>query len=146
MADTISFMNEFKDQARRLEGVNKIEFFGSIIDPNRFRPGKSDVDLIIYGQPSDPTKQKIRQLLSRLSDKYGIQIEKSPYLHPVPFYIQNIVGDRTFDIIIRKGNMPSFLQEWRKAEKAGPSLTVGERWAGKKHPYPLVRLGEELWS
>lgn len=146
MADTISFMNDFKDQARKLEGIERIEFFGSITDPNRFRPGKSDVDLIIYGHPSDQTKIEIRQLLSRLSDKYGIHVQESPYLHPVPFYIQNIYGDRVFDIIIRKGYMPSFLQEWRKAEKAGPSLTVGERWAGKKHPYPLVRLAEELWS
>ncbi|MDO9354576.1 MAG: nucleotidyltransferase domain-containing protein [Solirubrobacteraceae bacterium] len=139
-------MKEFNEQARKLEGINKIEFFGSIIDPNRFRSGKSDVDLIIYGQPPEPTKLKIRQLLMRLSDKYGLQIEKADYLHPVPVYIQNTVAERTFDLLVRKGIIFPYIQEWRMAEKAAPSLTVGERWAGKKHPSAIVRLAEELWS
>lgn len=43
MADTTSFMKEFKDQVSKLEGIDKIEFFRSIIDPNRYRPGQSDV-------------------------------------------------------------------------------------------------------
>lgn len=146
MANTISFMNEFKDQARRLPGIVTIEFFGSIIDPNRFRPGKSDVDLIIYGNPSEQTKLKIRQLLKFYSDKYDIMIDKVPYLHPTPFYIQDIVAERTFDIAVRKGYTGIFLQEWRRAEKQAPRLTVGDRWAGKVHPSPLVRLAEELWG
>lgn len=144
MADTIAFMNEFISRIGKLSGIDRIQFFGSILEPMRFRPGKSDLDLLIYGNPSAETKWIIRKTIIELSDKYSLFIDRGPYMHPTPFYITNVVGDTMFKNFVL--NMPFFLAKWRKAEKASPRLTVGERWSGIEHPSPLVKLAETLWG
>jgi len=144
VADTTVFINEFIDMAKAMEGIDKIQFFGSILNPERFRPGRSDVDLVIWGTPTREAKQRIRQILKNLSDKYGLEMEKAYYHHPVPFYIQDILGKIAFNEFII--NMPPFVQEQRKRLKAAPSITIGERWDGKTHPNFLVRLAEIMWS
>jgi len=144
MADTISFMREFKRQVEVLPGVRSVEFFGSVLNPRRFKPGKSDVDVVIKGNPDQDTKDKIRRILKELSGKYGLQMEKSPYLHPVPFYIHGVAEELLFKHFIIE--MPKWLLKWRSIEKAQPSLTVGERWSGIQHPSLLVRMAELIWG
>lgn len=82
------FRREFEARAMTFPGVEAVEFFGSITEPERFRHGSSDIDVAIYGEVPRDAKHDLRLLVRNLNAKYDLGLEEAPFLHPTPFFVE----------------------------------------------------------
>jgi predicted nucleotidyltransferase len=124
------FINELREEYLKFEGVENIEFFGSFTT-KKWRHGKSDIDIIVYGQNlSDNTKYKMSQLLRKLNYKYNLNLENVQCAHPTPFFLdspqritifqQTMKGHSIFIEIGRefiKNNALTYSQIWDLEDK-----------------------------
>jgi len=86
MGDKASFMDEFEQRVSAIPGVERVEFFGSILT-DKFVQGRSDIDVAVFGEVSAEDKHRIRLLIRDLSKKYDMKLEQVPFLHPTPFFV-----------------------------------------------------------
>lgn len=137
MASVESFKEEFEKRAKAIKGVEKIEWFGSIAD--KFELGKSDLDLVIWGDVSAKDKEEISDTIKELNDKHNLGLETAPYQHPTPFFVDNPAKRLAYDLLVPKGGLaafkgirgiwkrhaPTYSQVWHleeKVQKKSPTL------------------------
>lgn len=146
------FRADFRGQVLRVPGVKAVHFFGSAAgtEPTLrgfgessgrvFRPGKSDLDVVVEGKVSDSDKERIDKLIEDLNYKHSLGLETAGYMHPTPFYVENWL-DRTafreaFDGHLHLVQLFSRLRERVKAK----APTYGDYWAGKDVRADLRRI------
>jgi len=120
------FMREFKERVENLPNVEKVEFFGSITTPAWIR-GKSDVDVIVYGDniPAK-VKREIILILRELNEKYDLKLEKVRCCHPTPFFLDSPLRRQLFrEMVSGHKALIELGREWCK--ESAP--TYGEIWA-----------------
>lgn len=139
--DTEAFLEEFEKKIKKLKGVDNIKCFGSILDPKKFKPGKSDFDCIIFGKPDNETKRYIDGTMMELSDKYGLKLDKAKYLHPVPLFMQSELEEEVLKKVIKT----PFIAKWREETKESKGISLRERKHGKK-PSILTVISEMFWK
>lgn len=129
-----SFKEELERRVKPIKGVERIEWFGSIAD--EFRVGSSDLDLIIWGDISAGDKEKISAIIRELNYKHNLGLEKAPYQHPTPFFIDSAAKRLLYDLLVPKGGLkafegvsriwkhhaPTYGQVWALEEKAGEKV------------------------
>lgn len=137
MRSVDSFKEEFEKSVKGIKGVEKIEWIGSIA--NKFEVGKSDLDLIIWGDVSAKDKEKISDTIKELNDKHNLGLETAPYQHPTPFFVDNPAKRLAYDLLVPKGGLaafegirgiwkrhaPTYGQVWdleKKAQEKSPTL------------------------
>lgn len=106
MGKVDDFKKEFEERAREIEGVNKVEWMGSIADS--FRQGRSDLDLIIWGDVAAKDKEKISDMIKELNYKHSLGLETAPYQHPTPFFVDNPAKRVAYDVLVPKGGLVAF--------------------------------------
>ena len=83
------FIKEFKEKVEKMPHVDKVELFGSILT-SKWELGKSDVDVIVYGNniPAK-TKREIVLIIRDLNKKFRLQLEMVRCCHPTPFFLDS---------------------------------------------------------
>lgn len=145
--DTVSFMKEFEDRLRSIKGFRRVSYFGSITSPDKFCAGRSDLDVIIFGDLTKESRNEARNILYELNEKYRIKAEKAVYLHPVPFFMKKDIEETLMkDVMFSRIVSRLFTQKWRESTKEGKkSPTLEERTKGRT-PSKTTRLAELLWE
>jgi len=100
------FKREFGERAGAIEGVEEIEWLGSMADT--FVQGTSDLDLVIRGSVSAKGKEKVSSIIKELNYKYALGLETAPYQHPTPFYVDNPAKEVGYDLLVSKGGLAIF--------------------------------------
>jgi len=133
MVDQEGFLAEVQDGVLRFPGVKRVEFYGSVLS-NHFKPGHSDLDMVVEGRLANDTKLRIIELLRDADKKYAMGLETAPHLHPVPIFVPTTVG-----VLIRRGGLLRLFQlvepltrPLRRHAKEKPSMTLGEYWDGQR--------------
>lgn len=109
------FKRELEERVAKIEGVDKVEWFGSIADTT-FRQGKSDLDLIIWGKVAAKDKEMVSDIIKELNYKHELGLETAPYQHPTPFFVDNPAKELLYDVLVPKGLLAHFKgvrQIWR---------------------------------
>ncbi|MDP2766445.1 MAG: hypothetical protein Q8O41_03195 [Candidatus Methanoperedens sp.] len=116
------FMIEFKNRCLLNNEIHSVEFFGSAIDrPNEWIRGKSDIDIVIFGNNiSGETKRLTYRSFWELNQKYDLRFEDVAALHPLIFFIDSPLR-QVFYALIKSGNFDS--PEFRKILK-----TIMPKW------------------
>ncbi|MCZ7385061.1 MAG: nucleotidyltransferase domain-containing protein [Candidatus Methanoperedens sp.] len=85
------FRTEFKNWCQQNSEIVDVEFFGSAIDrPNEWVRGKSDIDVVVFGNNiSGETKRLTHKLFWGLNQKYDLRLEDVAALHPLIFFIDS---------------------------------------------------------
>jgi len=139
MGDIAGFKTEFQNELLKIPGVQRVDFFGSIAKTT-FKQGRSDLDVVVYGQVSPRNKVKIAKLIRDLNYKYRMGLETAPMLHPTPFYVR----DRFLEFAFREsfnGHLHLahyFGPERERLKREGP--TYGEYWAGEDIKRKIIEL------
>jgi predicted nucleotidyltransferase len=128
VSDPAGFKVAFRKAVSVIPGVERVEYFGSI-ETSRFRPGMSDVDIIIHGHVSPRDKVRIWELLKELNTTYRLGLETAPFLHPTPFYIDSKAKEVMFRALFNGHAIVAF----------GPYRALGKRFAPS---YGAVWRGE----
>lgn len=124
MPSAESFKAEFEKRVREIKGVEKVEWFGSIADT--FKVGKSDLDLIIWGDVSARDKERISHIIKDLNYKHNLGLETAPYQHPTPFFVDNAPKRLIYDLLVPKGGLANFEAFRRMWKHHAP--TYGQVW------------------
>jgi len=83
------FCDEYQHTVECLPGVTSVEFIGSIVTGG-FVPGSSDFDCFVHSVSiPKKTKRLAITLVRQLNAKYGLGLERVPYQHPTPFFIDS---------------------------------------------------------
>lgn len=135
-----AFKEEFRQCVEALPGINRVEFIGSIARGD-YIPGSSDLDAFVHGQkiPRQSKKQAIA-LLRELSMKHELGLERAPYQHPTPFFIDTRLRKELYRSF--KGRMEL---HWLRAvvKKVAPSYGFVWRLQQKKEE-KCTRKGNNL--
>jgi len=120
-------MDEFESRVLDIEGVERVEFFGSILTGD-FVQGKSDIDVAVFGEVPPEEKHRIRLLVRELSRKYNMKLEKAPFLHPTPFFVppeKELLFREMFDGHL---HLVRLAEPIRRLIKKYPPLTYNDYW------------------
>lgn len=111
-----NFMIEFKNRCLLNNEIHSVEFFGSAIDrPNEWVRGKSDIDVVVFGNNiSGETKRLTHKLFWELNQKYDLKLENVAALHPLIFFIDSPARQGLY-ALIKLGQFDS--PEFRKLLK-----------------------------
>ena len=118
------FKREFEERAKEIEGIEKVEWFGSIAD--KFQQGESDLDLIIWGDVAAKDKEKVSDTIKKLNYKHDLGLETAPYQHPTPFFVDNPAKRVAYDVLVPKGALAAFGGVRRIWKHHAP--TYGQIW------------------
>ena len=123
MTNLEGFRQEFSQSVEALPGVSWVEFIGSVATGN-FVPGSSDLDVFVHGQkiPRQSKKQALA-LLKELNNKYGLSLERAPYQHPTPFFIDSPLRRMLYGLL--KGRMEA---RWLRAVVKRIAPSYGLIW------------------
>lgn len=130
MGDVLGFKAAFRQAVLQIPGVERVEYFGSL-ETSQFRQGKSDADIIIYGDVSPRDKVKIWELLKELNTKYRLGLETARMLHPTPFFLDTQWKETLFRALFN-GHAAVVFQPFRTLGKRIITPTYGEVWRGEK--------------
>lgn len=110
------FMTEFQNWSQQNGEIERVEFFGSAIDrPNEWVRGKSDIDVVVFGNNiSGETKRLTHKLFWELNQKYDLRLEDVAALHPLIFFIDSPARQGLY-ALIKAGQFDS--PEFRKLLK-----------------------------
>ena len=140
MTNLQAFVQEYCRSIEQLPGVTWVEFIGSIARGD-YVPGSSDLDIFVHGQkiPRQSKKQALA-LLRELNNKYGLSLERAPYQHPTPFFIDSPLQRMLYRLF--KGRMEL---HWLRAvvKKVAPSYGFMWRLQQKKEE-KCTRKGNNL--
>lgn len=81
MVDLVGFKREFEERVRALPGVADVVYAGSV-RTGKFVKGRSDVDVLIFGDVPTESRIKAYEVLFELSKRYDLGVETAPLLHP----------------------------------------------------------------
>ncbi len=144
----VGFFVDLRHQVGQLPGVKRVEFFGSVVTP-RFRPGKSDLDMVVEGAISPQTKRRVVALIQDANQRHGLRLEESPYLHPVPFFVTNRLSKALLLGMARgfsSGLASRWVYHWKARQKQHPT-TLQEFWGGwRPGPGDLRYYVAKLWG
>lgn len=105
------FMVDFKAFSKSNIETREIEFFGSVVvSPGKWRKGKSDIDIFLFGDNiSAKTKRRYYKLFWELNEKYKLELENVPAIHPLIFFIDSPIR-RIFYFLFKHSpyNPPKF--------------------------------------
>lgn len=144
------FMKEFKEEITKMPHVKRVEFFGSIRTAN-WELGKSDVDVIVYGDIiSANIKREIVLKLRELNTKYELRLEMVRCCHPTPFFLDSSQLIAAFKDMM---NGHSHIVELGRQFLKQNAPTYGEIWAMEDSmkiiesflpplPLPIPKLSE----
>ncbi len=142
------FIHDLRHQVGQLPGVKRVEFFGSVVTPG-FRPGKSDLDMVVEGAISPQTKRRVVALIQDANQRHGLRLEESPYLHPVPFFVTNPVAKALLLGMAKCfswGLGSRWTSRWKARQKQHPT-TLQEFWGGwRPGPGDLRYYVAKLWG
>jgi len=144
LGDIEGFKREFEARAIAFPGVTKVLFFGSIAE-HKFVQGKSDVDVAIYGRVALEDKKKIREILKELNYKYGMGLERAPFLHPTPFFVppeREWLFRETFNGHL---HLAFLFVPYRELAKRFPMWTYKDWWKWEDKLAPAYELLYPFW-
>ena len=81
LGDFDSFKREFESIAMTTPGVTSVVFAGSM-GRGTFVPGKSDADILVFGDVSIHDRLHLYDILWELNLKYELGLEYAPMIHP----------------------------------------------------------------
>lgn len=130
------FMTEFQNWSQQNGEIERVEFFGSAIDrPNEWVRGKSDIDVVVFGNNiSGETKRLTHKLFWELNQKYDLRLEDVAALHPLIFFIDSPARQGLY-ALIKAGQFDSpefrkllkmIMPKWKDINK--PRLVPGPLW------------------
>lgn len=130
------FMTEFQNWSQQNGEIERVEFFGSAIDrPNEWVRGKSDIDVVVFGNNiSGETKRLTHKLFWELNQKYDLRLEDVAALHPLIFFIDSPARQGLY-ALIKAGQFDSpefrkllkmIMPKWKDINK--PWLVPGPLW------------------
>ena len=123
MAKPEAFKQEFRRSVEALPGVSRVEFTGSIARDD-YIPGGSDLNVFVHGHkiPRRSKKQAIA-LLRELSIKHELRLERAPYQHPTPFFIDSPLRRMLYNLL--RGRMEL---RWLRARVKQIAPSHGSVW------------------
>jgi len=127
-----AFKEEFVEAMMRDPHITDVRFFGSAQETWRWRQGHSNVDIIVEGRHI-PRSVKLKgvKLVEKLNYKYCLGLEKTPFYHPTPFYVDSLIADPLLDFLpkLKFITMP---------------LRAVMKTIGKTGTYPVTH--EDIWD
>jgi len=89
-----AFKEEYIREMMTDPHISDVRFCGSARETWRWRQGHSNVDIIVEGEdiPRD-VKMKGIKLVESLNYKYCLGLEKVPFYHPTPLYVDNLIAE-----------------------------------------------------
>ncbi|GEM_PF-4923068 len=117
------FVEEFEEEVEGLPKVKEVEFLGSItrgaFDSGKnlegYRFGESDIDVVIHGDNiSSEVKRKIGDTFKNLVRKYNLGVEKAPFQHPSPIFIDSLLRRILYNVFKSGYINVEGLRQWLK--------------------------------
>ncbi len=142
------FIDDLRHQVGQLPGVKRVEFFGSVVTP-RFKPGRSDLDMVVEGTMSPQVKRQVVVLIQDANRRHGLRLGESSYLHPVPFFVTNRLSKALLLGMARgfsSGLASRWVYRWKARQRQNPT-TLQEFWDGwRPGPGDLRYYVAKLWG
>lgn len=126
--DLEAFKREFSNLAALKRGVVRVHFAGSM-GHGDFIPGRSDADILVYGDVSLSTRLEIYDLLWELNYKYQLGLEGSPLLHPPIVFVDTLAERAIVEWLKKQGNQQETLRASLKrvAPRTGRLIELYQR-------------------
>ena len=123
-----AFKRRYEKEVAGFPNVQGLEFLGSCLESWRWRAGKSDLDIIVYGNGIQPsTKIECVLLIQRLNSELGLCLENVSVMHPTPFFIDSPLRRAARQAI---PHMQEFTEPLRGfIKRFGTPLTYAGLWA-----------------
>ena len=154
MITVIESVEIFKDKYMKImaekRGVNRVEYFGSTQESQRWKKGESDLDIYILGDNiSVDVKVQGVLLIRNLNYELSLDLDNVPFQHWTPIYIDSThrryLKELTEDQLIKQHirELRSFAKNF--TTKGLWPITYSEWWnlvefANKYTPLPLPPL------
>lgn len=123
-----AFKVQYEKEVCGLPNVESVEFLGSCLESWRWRAGKSDPDIIVYGNGILPsTKIEATLLIQRLNSELSLGLDNVSLMHPTPFFIDSPARRVARQVIPHAQGFTEPLRTFLKT--FGTPLTYAGFWA-----------------
>ncbi len=95
-----AFKLEYREKMLKMKGIHEVHYFGSTEETDKWVSGKSDLDILVYGN-NIPSRTKIYGvlLIEKLNNKLNLKLDDVTAGHPTPIYLDSPQRLLTFKLI-----------------------------------------------